>query len=61
MPLEKYGVYNTTVLRKQWNISNQLVLKYFKSNDPTCMAAKEAPDIKNRLLDSVGEGEGGVI
>jgi len=42
MPLEKSGIYNTTVLRKQWNISNQLVLKYFKSNDPTCMAAREA-------------------
>ena len=30
------------------------------SDDPTCRAAKET-DIKNILLDSVGEGEGGMI
>ena len=30
------------------------------NNYPMCRAAKET-DIKNRLLDSVGEGEGGVI
>ena len=42
MPLEKSGVYSITVLRKRWNISNQMVLKYFKNSDPKCMAAKEA-------------------
>ena len=30
------------------------------TDDPTFRAAEET-DIKNRLLDSVGEGEGGVI
>ena len=30
------------------------------TNDPTCRAAKET-DVNNRLLDSVGEGEGGMI
>ena len=31
------------------------------SNDLTCRAAKETEMLKNRLLDSAGEGEGGVI
>ena len=30
------------------------------NDDPICETAKET-DIKNRLLDSVGEGEGGMI
>ena len=30
------------------------------NDDPICETAKDA-DIKNRLLDSVGEGEGGMI
>ena len=30
------------------------------NNDPICEIAKET-QIKNRLLDSVGEGEGGMI
>ena len=30
------------------------------NNDPICDTAKET-DMKNRLLDSVGEGEGGMI
>ena len=30
------------------------------TDDPTCRAAKET-QIKNRLLDSVGESEGGMI
>ena len=30
------------------------------NDDPICEIAKEI-DIKNRLLDSVGEGEGGMI
>ena len=30
------------------------------NNDPICKAARDT-DIKNRLLDSVGEGEGGMI
>ena len=30
------------------------------ANEPTCRATKET-GVKNRLLDSVGEGEGGVI
>ena len=30
------------------------------NDDPICEIAKET-DIKNRLLDSVGEGEGGMI
>ena len=30
------------------------------NNDPICETAKDT-DIKNRLLDSVGEGEGGMI
>ena len=29
-------------------------------DDPTCETAKET-DVQNRLLDSVGEGEGGMI
>ena len=29
-------------------------------DDPTCRAARDT-DVKNRLLDSVGEGEGGMI
>ena len=29
------------------------------ANDPTCRATKET-GVKNRLLDSVGEGEGGM-
>ena len=31
------------------------------TNDPTCRVAKEMQIVKNRLLDSVGEGEGGMI
>ena len=30
------------------------------NNDPICETAKET-DVKNSLLDSVGEGEGGMI
>ena len=30
------------------------------NDDPTCKTAKET-DVKNRLLDSVGEGKGGMI
>ena len=30
------------------------------NNDPICKTAKET-DVKNRLLDSIGEGEGGMI
>ena len=30
------------------------------TDDPICRAARET-DIKNRLLDTVGEGEGGMI
>ena len=30
------------------------------NNYPKCKTAKET-DVKNRLLDSVGEGEGGMI
>ena len=30
------------------------------NDDPICETAKET-DVKNSLLDSVGEGEGGVI
>ena len=30
------------------------------NNNPICKGAKET-DIKNRLLDSVGEGEGGMV
>ena len=31
------------------------------TSDPTCRATKGDRDVKNRLLDSVGEGEGGMI
>ena len=31
------------------------------NNDPICGTAKRDTEIKNRLLDSVGEGEGGMI
>ena len=31
------------------------------TNDPTCKATKGDTDVKNRLLDLVGEGEGGMI
>ena len=31
------------------------------SNDLTCRAAKETQMLRNRLLDSAGEGKGGVI
>ena len=31
------------------------------NDDPVCKMAKENTDVKNRLLDSVGEGEGGMI
>ena len=31
------------------------------NDDPTCETAKKDTEIKNRLLDSVGEGEGGKI
>ena len=31
------------------------------TSDPTCRATKGDTDVKNRLLDSVGEGEGGMI
>ena len=31
------------------------------NDDPTCKAAKETQMLKNRLLDSVGEGEYGMI
>ena len=31
------------------------------NNDPICETAKKDTDVKNRLLDSVGEGEGGMI
>ena len=30
------------------------------NNDPICETAKDI-DVKNRLLDSVGEGKGGMI
>ena len=30
-------------------------------DDPICKAAKETQDVKNRLLDYVGEGKGGMI
>ena len=30
-------------------------------DDPICEAAKKDTEIKTRLLDSVGEGEGGMI
>lgn len=30
------------------------------NDDPTCRAARDI-NVKNRLLDSVGEGEGGMI
>ena len=31
------------------------------NNDPICRTAKRDTVVKNRLLDSVGEGEGGMI
>ena len=31
------------------------------TNDPKCRTEKEDRDIKKRLLDSVGEGDGGMI
>ena len=31
------------------------------NDDPICQDSKRDPDVKNRLLDSVGEGEGGMI
>ena len=31
------------------------------TDDPKCRTAKEDRDIKKRLLDSVGEGDGGMI
>ena len=31
------------------------------NNDPICKTAKRDTDTKNRLLDSVGEGEGGMV
>ena len=31
------------------------------NDDPICKTAKKKTDIKNRLLDSVGEGKGGII
>ena len=31
------------------------------TNDPICTAAKQTQVVKNRLLDSAGEGEGGMI
>ena len=31
------------------------------NDDPICQTAKETTDIQNSLLDSVGEGEGGMI
>ena len=31
------------------------------NNDPICKTAKKDTDIKNGLLDSVGEGKGGMI
>lgn len=31
------------------------------TDDSKCGATRETPDIKNKLLDMVGEGEGGMI
>ena len=31
------------------------------NDDPICETAKEDTDVKNSILDSVGEGEGGMI
>ena len=31
------------------------------NDNPTCKTAKESTDVKNSLLDSVGEGEDGMI
>ena len=31
------------------------------NDNPICEIAKRGTDVKNRLLDSVGEGEGGMI
>ena len=31
------------------------------NDDPICETAKRDTDVKNRLLDSVGDGDGGII
>ena len=31
------------------------------NDNPICRTEKETPDVQNRLLDSVGKGEGGMI
>ena len=46
--------------KHQYSVLIHIYGIYIYGNDPICETAKET-DVKNRLLDSVGEGEGGMI
>ena len=47
--------------QNQYNILTHIYgIQKDGNNDPICETARDT-DVKNRLLDSVGEGEGGMI
>ena len=48
--------------KHQYNILTHIYgIQKDGNDDPICKTAKKKTDIKNRLLDSVGEGKGGII
>ena len=63
--MDETGAYYTCELNQkekhQYSILMHMYgIKNDGNNGPICKTAKET-DIKNRLLDSVGEGKGGMI
>ena len=49
--------------KDQYNILTHIygILKYSNNNQPYMQNRKRGTDVQNRLLDSVGEGEGGMF
>jgi len=64
--VDETGVYYTEWNKSERKTSIQYITAYIYgiqedgNDDPTCKTAKET-DVKYRLLDSVGEGECGLI
>ena len=54
------NVYVCMCWYKIQRTQESVFLKISQNDDPICETAKKT-DVKNRLLDSVGEGEGGMI
>ena len=65
--MDETGAYYTEWSKSERKTPIQYITTYIYgikkdgSNDFTCETAERDTDVKNKLLDSVGEGEGGMI